>query len=204
MRIPNEPSGGAANVFSDLLRLQSEFHSRLAEETLRYFRRIQGSSVPAAPGTVMLPDGSIELTGSGAPGSAVNLEMEIENLQRVHCMAAPMLSPLVDQSGATWFPACDYSLPALVAPGEIATLKIEFPIPQQLPSGVYRGALLLQGFRAGAVPVAVSVTGETAAEPKASAGRKRAAASKQTRKTTSNSKTSSKRTTRTAKKGPAA
>src|SRR5581483_5090501 len=103
-----------------------------------------------------------------------------------------------------WFPACDYSLPALVAPGEIGTLKIEFPIPQQLPSGVYHGALLLQGFRAGAVPVAVSVTGETAAEPKASAGRKRAAASKQTRKTTSNSKTSSKRTTRTAKKGPAA
>jgi hypothetical protein len=202
LRIPNEPGGGAANVFSDLLRLQSEFHSRLAEETLRYFRRIQGSAVPAAPGTVMLPDGSVELRASGEPGSAVNLEIEIENLQRVHCMAAPMLSPLVDQSGATWFPACDYFLPALVAPGEIAALKIAFPIPPNLPSGVYRGALVLQGFRQGAVPVTVSVAGQPAAEPKPSAAGARVADSKPDRKTAS--KASSKRTKKTAKKGPPA
>jgi hypothetical protein len=202
LRIPNEPGGGAANIFSDLLRLQSEFHSRLAEETLRYFRRIQGSSVPAAPGTVMLPDGSIELSASGAPGSAVNLEIEIENLQRVHCMAAPMLSPLVDQSGATWFPACDYSLPALVAPGEIAVLKMALPIPQNLPSGVYRGALLLQGFRQGAVPVAVSVNAQPTPEPAASAARDSAAAPKSARKTAS--KASSKRIRKATKKGPAA
>jgi hypothetical protein len=167
VRIPNEPEGGAANVFSDLLRLQSEFHSRLAEETLRYFRRIQGSSVPAAPGTVMMPDGSIELRGAAASGAAINLEIEIENLQRVHCMAAPMLSPLVDQSGTTWFPACEYSLPALVAPEEIALLKLQFPVPESLPAGVYRGALLLQGFRQGAVPVTITVT--SSASPPASA-----------------------------------
>lgn len=199
MRIPNEPGGGAANIFSDLLRLQSEFHSRLAEETLRYFRRIQGSSVPAAPGTVMLPDGSLELSASVVPGSDVNLEIEIENLQRVHCMAVPMISPLIDQSGVTWFPACDYSLPALVAPGEIAALKIAFPIPESLPSGIYRGALLLQGFRQGAIPVSVSVISP---EPKAAAHRERTTASKADRKTVS--KASSKRTKRTVRKGPPA
>lgn len=196
MRISNEPGGSAANVFSDLLRLQSEFHSRLAEETLRYFRRIQGSSVPAAPGTVMLPDGSIELSASGEPGANATLTIEIENLQRVHCMASPMLSPLVNQSGATWFPACEEWLPALVAPGELATLKIAFPIPQNVPPGVYRGALLLQGFRQGAVPVAVSVVAES--NPPA---RKHAAGSKPAGRTAP--KASSKRTKKGAKKGRA-
>lgn len=164
MRIPNEPEGAAANAFSDLLRLQSEFHSRLAEETLRYIRRIQGSSVPAAPGTVMMPDGAIELRGSAGTGGAIDLEIEIENLQRVHCVANPMLSPLVEQSGTTWFPACEYSLPALVAPSEIALLKVTIPVPASLPAGLYRGALLLQGFREGAVPVTIAVTA-SATEP---------------------------------------
>lgn len=170
MRIPNEPEGGAANVFADLLRLQSEFHSKLAEETLRYFRRIQGASVPAVPGTVMAPDGAIELRGSNAAGAAIDLEIEIENLQRVHCMAAPMLSPLVNQAGTTWFPACEYSLPALVAPGEVAVVKLQFPIPASLPGGVYRGALLLQGFRQGAVPVAITVTSTAPESAESAAG----------------------------------
>jgi hypothetical protein len=157
MRITNESGGNAANVFSDLLRLQSEFHSRLAEETLRYFRRIQGSSVPAAPGTVMVPDGSVELTASGVAGGSVTLEIEIENLQRMHSIVTPALSPLVEQSGTTWLPECDYSLPALIAPREVVSLKLQISIPERLPAGTYRGALFLQGFQHGAIPVAITV-----------------------------------------------
>jgi hypothetical protein len=157
VRIPNEPSGEAANVFSDLIRLQSEFHARLAEETLRYFRRIQGAAMPAAPGTVVTPDGSVELAGYGAPGSTIELEIEIENLQRVHCVATPMLSPLVDPSGTTWFPVSESSMPALVAPGEVAAMTIRVPVPKNLPPAIYRGALLLQGFREGAIPVALTI-----------------------------------------------
>ena len=145
MRIPNEPSGEAANVFSDLIRLQSEFHARLAEETLRYFRRIQGAAMPAAPGTVVTPDGSVELAGSGAPGSTVELEIEIENLQRVHCVATPMLSPLVDPSGTTWFPVSEGSIPALVAPGEVAAMTIRVPVPKNLPPAIYRGSFAAPG-----------------------------------------------------------
>jgi len=156
MRITNEEGGSAENVLSDLLRLQGEFHARLAEETLRYIRRIQGSNVPAAPGTVMVPDGAVGLASAGLAGRTVTLQLEIENLQRVHCAVTPALSPLVQQSGTTWMPECEYSLPALIAPGEVVSLKLQISIPESLPSGTYRGALFLQGFQQGAIPVAIT------------------------------------------------
>lgn len=125
---------------------------------MRYLRRLQGAAAPVAPGTVLVPDGTAELRASASPGTTVGLRLEVENRQRVHCMVTPMLSPLVDASGVTWFPAAEPA-PAslLLAPDEVAGLVIGLPVPDGLPAGTYRGALLLQGFLEGALGVAVTV-----------------------------------------------
>jgi hypothetical protein len=181
VRVPNDPGDGSLGAFSDLLRLQTEFQSRLAEETLRYLRKLQGASAPATPGTVLMPGATIELRASGTQGGVVELALEVENRQRAHSVVTPMLSPMASASGVTWFPAADPS-PAslLLAPEEVATLAIRIPLPDNLPDGAYRGALLLQGFREGAIAVAIDVGRPPA--PKPSGGRrpagKKAAAKK--------------------------
>ena len=174
VRVSNDDSSGMAAVFSDLLKLQTEFQARLAEETLTYLRRLQGAAAPAAPGTVLVPEGGAQLTASGAPGSSLTLSLEIENRQRVHTVVTPMLGPLVSAEGVTWFPAAAPSPPStLVAPGQVRALALDVTLPGEIPPGTYRGALVLQGFGGGGVPVAIDVPAP--AVPKAAA-RKRAAA----------------------------
>jgi len=187
VRVPNEPESRPSGAFAELFRLQTEFQARLAEETLRYFRRLQGAAAPAAPGTVLVPDAGTELQASGAPGGVVALRLEAENRQRVHCTVAPVMTPLVDASGATWFAAADPSpTSALLAPGEVRTLVVDLPVPRELPPGEYRGALLLQGFRDGAVPVTVSVRSDST---RAKSARAKAAAGGKTKGTTRRSRT---------------
>lgn len=163
VRIPSDPDKGRS-TFGDLLRLQTEFQARLAEETLKYLRSIQGAAAPASPGTVLLTDGDAALEASGAPGASVLLSLEIENRQRVHCVVTPLLSPLVESSGTTWFPAAEPEpASSLLAPGEVRELALRVPLPAALPRGTYRGALILQGFREGGVPVSISVKPRAAA-----------------------------------------
>jgi hypothetical protein len=158
MRIPNDPSDGSRGAFGELLRLQTEFQARLAEETIRYLRRLQGAGMPAAPGTVVHPNDGGELRGSGRPGEVVTLELEVENRQRVHSMVTPLIEPLVEASGVTWFPELQLSPGSeLVPPGEVRQLVLPVSVPAGLPPGTYRGALVLQGFREGAVPITVDV-----------------------------------------------
>lgn len=93
--------------------------------------------------------------GGAAPRSG-------ENRQRVHCVVTPALSPLLDDAGTTWFPAAESSPPALLlAPGEVSSIAVQVELPNELPHRTYRGALLLQGFRHGGVPVAIAVTEKT-------------------------------------------
>jgi hypothetical protein len=160
MRVASDPPEEQRGPFGELLRLQSEFQARLADETLRYLRRLQGAFAPAAPGTVVVPDGEGALTAVGVPGRRVRLELEAENRQRVHSVVTPMLTPLVERGGTTWFPAGD-TAPAsmLLGPGEVGVVSVELAVPVELPPGTYRGALVLQGFREGGVPVAVTVAG---------------------------------------------
>ncbi|MDQ4025966.1 MAG: hypothetical protein M3217_10855 [Actinomycetota bacterium] len=158
MQIPNDPGTGAGGSFRDLLRLQTEFQARLAEETVKYLRRLQGAGMPAAPGTVLHPDEGTELNGKGPPGATVRLELEVLNRQRVHSIVTPMLEALVGASGITWFPEVEPAVSStLVPPNESRPLALTLKLPDDLPAGTYRGALLLQGFRDGAVPVAVEV-----------------------------------------------
>lgn len=192
MRVSNDPERGSgpSGAFAEMFRLQAEFQSRLAEETLRYLRRLQGAVVPSAPGTVVVPAADSALEASGKPGTNAELSLEIENLQRVHCLVTPQLTPLVGGAGVTWFPAVESATASkLVAPSAVQEIRLTLAIPAELPSGDYRGALVLQGFRQNALSVVVHVgsdanpraggtghppaTGDVAVEGKASAPRKR-------------------------------
>jgi hypothetical protein len=162
MHIPNDPDSTARGVFGDLLRLQTEFQARLAEETVRYLRRLQGAGMPAAPGTVLRHDEANEVKATGAPGGSAALRLELENRQRVHSIVTPLLEPLV-ADGITWFPAVEPPPGStLVPPGETRPVALAVQIPGDLPPGTYRGALVLQGFRDGAVPVALTVAAPAA------------------------------------------
>jgi hypothetical protein len=158
VRVPNDPAGSPGNPLSELVRLQTEFQARLAEETISYLRRLQGAAAPASPGTVVMPDGDGTLQAAAKPGGSAALELEIENRQRVHCMVTPALGQLVAASGVTWMPAAEATPPSLlVAPEQVATIALGVAVPPELPPDVYRGMLLLQGFRQGGIPVAITV-----------------------------------------------
>src|SRR4029078_8476355 len=134
----------------------------------KYLRHIQAASLPSTPGTVLLPREGLQLETSGAPGDSGELQLEIENRQRVHCVVTPMLSPFVHASGATWFPSAVHQTSLLLAPEQIDTIKMKLRLPPGIPEGVFRGALLLQGFGENAILVAITVTpAQAPAEAKA-------------------------------------
>lgn len=160
MRVTNEPGdAGASGPFAELLRLQTEFQSRLAEETVRYLRLLQSVFAPATPGTVVVPGAAGALRATAPAGGRAELALEVENRQRAHCAVSPQLTPLVSRTGVTWFPALPTGpLLRLVAPDAVVPLALQLPVPDELPAGTYHGALILQGFRGGALPLQVEVT----------------------------------------------
>ena len=176
-RITNDDAGGGGGgALGELIRLQAEFQTKLAEETMRYLRRVQGAMAPAAPGTVVMAGGDLSLSADGQPGGRATVRLGVENLQRMHCVVTPQLAPLVSATGTTWFPVTEpASISRLLAPGESDTLELVIILPDTLPAGSYRGALILQGFREGAIPVTVTVNGKTQRAPakKSAKARKR-------------------------------
>ncbi len=149
MTVP-EPEG-SADALARLLRLQSDFVARLSEETVRYLRGLQGIVGPAAPGTIVVPRADEVLEVEGTPGDNVRICVEVTNDQQAHCAVAPSLSPLVAETGATWFPDV-VATPAyaLIAPQDTQTLAVEIAIPAELPPGDYRGAILIRAGSNGA------------------------------------------------------
>ena len=157
VRITNE-SAEPSDVGAAFLRLQFEFQAKLADETLRYLRSIRGLFGPATPGTFVEADSATVVQGSSAPGGTLELALEVENRQAVHCVVTPALSSLCSESGTTWFPdVADAPASTLVAPGEEAELTLYVPVPGNLPVGTYRGALFLQGMRWQGVPVVATI-----------------------------------------------
>jgi hypothetical protein len=186
MKVDNKPGAGGddkGQTFSELFRLQSEFQMRLTDETLRYLRRLQATAAPASPGTVVIPLEGEQLRASGKPGAHVELKVEIENLQRVHSSATPMISPLASAGGVTWFPEADFSpMSFLLPPDAVQQLIIRIRIPEDLPAGSYRGCLALHGFREGALPVVIEAV-RTEPKPAAAAARNKPAVRKAVGKT---------------------
>jgi hypothetical protein len=166
MRVRNDADDPATGAFAEVIRLQSEFYTRLTEETLKYLRRLQVTAAPASPGTVVMPSKGASLESAGAPGEAITLQVEIENRQRVYCVVTPMLSPLAHASGTTWFPSADFDRPSLlIAPEQVETIAVKIPVPAEIPEGTFRGTLLLQGFRENAIPVALHISAAKSVSP---------------------------------------
>lgn len=167
MSVSNDPSEQAAGQFADLVRLQTDFQTRMAEETLRYLRAVQSALAPVAPTTVLTVADEDEVRASGAPGENVELQIEVENAQRTYVTATAALTPLVERGGTTWFPVANPSPPLLlVAPGKTEELRVGVALPDELAPGEYKGALLLHGFRHDGVPVVITVTKKPAAQRK--------------------------------------
>jgi len=171
VRLTNETESDVSAAFAELLRLQTEFQTRLTEETLNHLRRLQGATMPVAPATVLMPGGDAELRAAGSPGTTAELRLELDNRQRVHCVVTPMLSPLVEASGVTWFPSTVPSV-LLLAPDEVAQANIPLKLPEEIPVGLYRGALLLHGFHAGAIAVVIEVTSKATIDTAPKTGKK--------------------------------
>lgn len=81
--VDSQLEGAAGGAFAELIRLQTEFQARLAEETLRYLRRLQGAVGPSVPGTVVLADATLQLNATGSPGQSVELRLEVERTASV-------------------------------------------------------------------------------------------------------------------------
>jgi hypothetical protein len=154
-------STGPESPFSELVRLQMDFQARLAEETLRYMRRIQASALPATPSTVVRAASDRPASRSTAGGSVTVVE-RLENRQRVHAIVTAALTPLVAGDGTTWFAQIEPAT-LIVPPGEHADLELRFQVPAELPAGTYRGALVLAGLEGAAVPVAIEVASKAKA-----------------------------------------
>jgi hypothetical protein len=162
IRISGEPPESPGGPMAELFRLQTDFQARLADETLRYLRSLQTVLGPAAPGTIVVPEADALLQAEGGPGETVSIHVDVQNLQQVHCVVTPMVSPLVNATGVTWFAEAEVR-PAylLVPPGRTAAAELRLAVPAALPAGDYRGALLLHGGREG-IPVLVRVRAATA------------------------------------------
>ena len=162
-----EQNNAAQNPMSEWLRFQMEFQAKLADETFRYLRRLQGATAPVTPGTVLLPETGTDLNAHAQPGGAFEVTLEIKNYQRVHTVAAPSLEPLVSPSGTTWYPEADFSPAfALIAPDESVNLTIRVSVPAAIPLGTYTGALSLRGLGQPTFRLTVEVGKDVPAPPK--------------------------------------
>ncbi|MEU9918983.1 hypothetical protein [Streptomyces sp. NPDC051001] len=156
----NGEGGGPQTPLSELLRLQAEFQMRITDESLRYLRGLQGVFAPYPPGTVLQAvDEEFGLVATGAPGATVDLVVEVENRQRVHSVVSAALTPLTGPDTTTWFPATESSpRPTVLAPEARSVLRIQLPLPAELPPGTFRGLVVLQGVGEGGIPLTVNVT----------------------------------------------
>src|SRR4051812_22383044 len=112
MPITNDDPAGDG-LWGGLFPPQAEFQARLTEETLKYLRSVQAAFSPRAPGTVIQASG-VRLRSEAAPGAEVDLEVTVENRQRVHTSVAPALTPLVSDDGWTWYPRAQLEPGALL------------------------------------------------------------------------------------------
>lgn len=160
----HDPGSTPSSPFEELMKLQSAFQQSLSQATMQYLRQLQGIVGPVTPGTVVQ-----HVDGAGVdlklhPGAQAKASVNVENRQRVHSMVTPMITPLVSDTGATWFAQTSFSPPtALLATDEMLEFGLVLDAPANMPVGVYRGAVLIYGCSDGVVPLEVTVAKQTAA-----------------------------------------
>lgn len=176
------PSGQQSSAFEEMLKLQSSFQQSLTDATMNYLRQLQGLVGPVTPGTVVQRSEKVARSLTVAPGGRTSATIRVENRQRVHSMVTPMLTPLVSDSGTTWFVEAGFTpATALLASDEIGEFTLGLASPKDMPLGIYRGAVLIYGAADGVIPLEVKVArkrktaAQSAAKP---AAKSRAKASK--------------------------
>ncbi|MCV3273965.1 hypothetical protein [Roseobacter sinensis] len=192
--MPHDHGQGStpSSPFEELMKLQSAFQQSLSQATMQYLRQLQGIVGPVTPGTVVQ-----QVEGAGValtlrPGGQAKASVNVENRQRVHSMVTPMITPLVSDTGATWFAQTAFTPPtALLATDEVMDFALVLDAPKDMPVGVYRGAVLIYGCSDGVVPLEVTVAKQPATKRKATpaaakprAATRKAAAKKVARKST--------------------
>jgi hypothetical protein len=193
--MPHDHDHGSvpSSPFEELMKLQSAFQQSLSEATMQYLRQLQGIVGPVTPGTVVQQVEGITIELKMRPGGQAKATVNVENRQRVHSMVTPMITPLVSETGATWFAQTAFSPPtALLATDEVLEFALVLEAPADMPVGVYRGAVMIYGCSDGGVPLEVTVakTTRTAAAKRKTTADKKAPAKKRARKTAKSTKAS--------------
>jgi hypothetical protein len=161
MTISNETGhdrdGQDRGGWEDLFQLQAQYSAKLTEEALKYLRSMQSALSPRPPGSVVRADGR-RLTGRGAPGGRIRLDVTIENRQRVHTPVSPSVSPFVGDDGTTWYPVVAFEpIATIVAPDDTKQITATVDVPGDLEPGRFVGSIMLHGFVADGVPVEITV-----------------------------------------------
>ncbi len=174
----NTPS----SPFEELMKLQSAFQQSLSQATMQYLRQLQGIVGPVTPGTVVQQVEGSTIDLKLKPGGQAKATVNVENRQRVHSMVTPMITPLVSDTGATWFAQAGFTPPtALLATDEVLEFALVLEGPKDMPLGVYRGAVLIYGCSEGVVPLEVTVAKSSRAAPATKAKQAAARASTKTK-----------------------
>ncbi|WP_299402378.1 hypothetical protein [uncultured Roseobacter sp.] len=197
--MPHDHDHGSAppSPFEELMKLQSAFQQSLSQATMQYLRQLQGIVGPVTPGTVVQQVDGATIELKMRPGAQAKATVTVENRQRVHSMVTPMITPLVSDTGATWFAQTAFTPPtALLATDEVMEFALVLDAPAEMPVGVFRGAVLIYGCSDGVVPLEVTVTKTTRAAP--AAKKKAPAAAAKSKAASAKSKTAT-----AAKKAPA-
>lgn len=180
----HDHANAPSSPFEELVKLQSAFQQSLSQATMNYLRQLQGIVGPVTPGTVVqqVDGATIELTLK--PGAQAKAKVHVENRQRVHSMVTPMITPLVSDTGATWFAQTGFTPPtALLATDETMDFALDLSAPKEMPVGVYRGAVMIYGCTDGVVPLEVTVALPVRAAKPSAAKAKAARATAQKAKT---------------------
>ncbi|WP_300062700.1 hypothetical protein [uncultured Roseobacter sp.] len=160
----HDHGGTPSSPFEELMKLQSAFQQSLSQATMQYLRQLQGIVGPVTPGTVVQQADGAGVDLKLRPGGQAKATVNVENRQRVHSMVTPMITPLVSDTGATWFAQTAFSPPtALLATDEVLAFGLVLDAPKDMPLGVYRGAVLIYGCSEGVVPLEVTVAKQAAA-----------------------------------------
>lgn len=168
--MPHDHDHGStpSSPFEELMKLQSAFQQSLSQATMQYLRQLQGIVGPVTPGTVVQQVEGAGVTLKLRPGGQAKASVNVENRQRVHSMVTPMITPLVSDTGATWFAQTAFTPPtALLATDEALEFALVLEAPKDMPVGVYRGAVLIYGCSDGVVPLEVTVAKQPATKRKA-------------------------------------
>lgn len=112
---------------------------------------------PVAPTTHVHASRPVELTGVRSGGIASG-RCVVTNRQRAAVTARLAASPLRNDEGFTWFPTSVSTAMAVVPAAADRTIELAVFVPPDLPTGTYRGSLIVLGMSGRAADLVVEIS----------------------------------------------